>query len=85
MLDNFEQVLAAAPRLAELLAACPGLALLATSRAPLRLSGEHDVPLPPLAAAGTVRRRAAFERIARNAAVRLFVGASPGGAQPTSR
>jgi hypothetical protein len=47
-LDNFEQVLAAAPLLAGLLAAAPGLVVLATSRAVLRLSGEHEFAVPPL-------------------------------------
>ncbi|HEU5279220.1 MAG TPA: BTAD domain-containing putative transcriptional regulator [Gaiellaceae bacterium] len=47
VLDNFEQVLEAAPLLVRLLAA-PQLSLLVTSRAPLRLSGEHEYPLPPL-------------------------------------
>src|SRR5262249_2068005 len=41
--------LAAAPRLAELLAACPNLRLLVTSRAPLRLYGEHEFAVFPLA------------------------------------
>ncbi len=48
VLDNFEQVLAAAPLLAELLMACPALKVLATSRAALHLSGEHEFPVPPL-------------------------------------
>jgi predicted ATPase len=47
-LDNFEQVLAAAPQLAGLLAAAPGLVALVTSRAVLRLSGEHEFAVPPL-------------------------------------
>ncbi len=49
LLDNFEQVLAAAAQLADLLAAAPKLKILVTSRAPLRLSGEHEFPVPPLA------------------------------------
>src|SRR5215469_6256893 len=48
LLDNFEQVLAAAPRLSDLLAACPNLHLLVTSRAPLRLHGEHEFAVSPL-------------------------------------
>ena len=42
MLDNFEQVLDAVPLLWELLSAAPGLKLLVTSRAVLRLSAEHE-------------------------------------------
>ena len=48
VLDNFEQVTDAAPLLAELLAAAPGLRILVTSRSMLRLSGEHEFPVPPL-------------------------------------
>ncbi len=54
LLDNFEQVAAAAPRLAELLAEAPGLELLVTSRAVLRLSGEHEFAVPPLEQAEAV-------------------------------
>ena len=49
VLDNCEHVLAAAADVAALLAACPALQVLATSRAPLRLAGEHVYPVPPLA------------------------------------
>ena len=49
VLDNFEQILTAAPQLAGLLGACPGLKLLVTSRASLRLRWEHEFPVPPLA------------------------------------
>jgi predicted ATPase len=48
VLDNFEQVVAAAEDLGELLAACPDLTVLATSRAAVRLRGEREVPLSPL-------------------------------------
>jgi non-specific serine/threonine protein kinase len=48
ILDNFEQVLGAAVDIAELLAACPRLHVLATSRAPLRLLAERELPVPPL-------------------------------------
>jgi predicted ATPase/DNA-binding CsgD family transcriptional regulator len=49
VLDNFEQVVEAAPLLAHLLGACPHLKMLVTSRMRLRLSSEHEVPIPPLA------------------------------------
>ena len=49
VLDNCEQVLAAMPDVATLLAACPALQILATSRAPLGLRGEYLLPVPPLA------------------------------------
>src|SRR5215212_7982178 len=48
LLDNCEQVLAAASEVAALLAASPGLSILATSREPLRVRGEQEFPLLPL-------------------------------------
>jgi predicted ATPase len=48
VLDNFEQVVAAAPLLSGLLERCPGLGILVTSRAVLRLRGEYEFPLDPL-------------------------------------
>ena len=49
LLDNFEQVVEVAPELSQLLQACPNLRLLVTSRELLRISGEVDYPVPPLA------------------------------------
>ena len=48
VLDNFEQVLAAAAEVSQLLTQAPGLTVLVTSRAPLQLAGECEVPVPPL-------------------------------------
>lgn len=48
-LDNFEQVVAAAPLVGRLLRSCPRLSLLVTSRERPRLSGEHELAVPPLA------------------------------------
>jgi len=51
VVDNMEHVIAAAPELPRLLAACPNLNLLVTSRELLRVPGEHAYPVPPLAPA----------------------------------
>ena len=48
VLDNFEQVLEARTAVASMLARCPGIDLLVTSRTPLRLRGEHEFAVPPL-------------------------------------
>ena len=49
LLDNLEQVIEAAPGLGALLSACPNLTLLVTSRELLRISGEVEYAVPPLA------------------------------------
>ena len=49
LLDNLEQVIDAAPELSELLASCPNLTLLVTSRELLRIQGEVEYAVPPLA------------------------------------
>ena len=54
LLDNLEQVIEAAPGLSELLAACPNLTLLVTSRELLRIQGEIEYAVPPLAEAEAV-------------------------------
>jgi predicted ATPase/transcriptional regulator with XRE-family HTH domain len=72
LLDNFEQVVAAAPELAQLLAGVPGMKVLVTSREALRLSGEHVVVVAPLAVPDPTAALAA-EQLAEYAAVQLFV------------
>ncbi|MEP6991456.1 MAG: protein kinase [bacterium] len=68
VLDNFEHVLAAAPFVSSILASCPRVTVLATSRAPLGVQGEQVYPLSPL---GTPTHDAV--NLADNDSVRLFV------------
>ena len=70
VLDNFEQVLPAASAVSELLAACPKLVVVCTSRAALHLSGECEFPVPPLALPS--KAPAAKEASTESEAVRLF-------------
>src|SRR6185503_2268861 len=48
ILDNFEQVLEAAPLIGEILSAAPNVKALVTSRSPLRINGEREYAVPPL-------------------------------------
>lgn len=76
VLDNLEQVLSAGTALARLLEACPGLSLLATSRAPLRVRGEHEHPVLPLALPAsepTPGHSATPEAVAASPAAALFL------------
>ena len=73
VLDNFERLLAAGPELAALLAAAPGLTALVTSRAALRLSGERELPLEPLALPEPAPDASLARGAAKAPAVRLFV------------
>jgi predicted ATPase len=72
LLDNFEQILSSAPAVADLLAACPGLNVLVTSRAPLHLRGEHEYLVPPLPLLEPGQRSLAHE-MSTNPAIALFV------------
>src|SRR5919202_1105684 len=72
LLDNFEQVVEAAPLLAELVAAAPQLKLLVTSRAVLHLAAEHAYPVPPLDLPDP-RHLPDLTQLSQYAAVALFI------------
>jgi predicted ATPase/DNA-binding NarL/FixJ family response regulator len=72
ILDNFEQVLDAADVVGHLLAACPALKIVATSRAPLHLRWEHELPVPPLQLPALSGRPGA-RAVAASAAGQLFI------------
>ena len=70
VLDNLEQLHGAAGVVAGLLAAAPDLVVLATSRRPLHLPGEQELPVPPLE---VPREAGSVEQVAASGAARLFV------------
>ena len=72
VLDNFEQVLEAAPVVSEMLSGAPNLKVLATSRIPLGLYGEHEYPVPPLGLPDP-EQLPSVETLTHYEAVRLFV------------
>lgn len=72
VLDNFEQVMDAAHYLPQLLAAAPGLNVIVTSRAALRVRGEQEFAVPPLSVPN-VRRLPALAQLSQFDAVRLFI------------
>jgi predicted ATPase/DNA-binding CsgD family transcriptional regulator len=80
ILDNFEQVIAAAVTIGQLLEACPRLDVLVTSRMPLHVRGEQEYTVQPLAiplaneaATATSTARISLDDLARNPSVALFV------------
>jgi predicted ATPase/DNA-binding XRE family transcriptional regulator len=72
VLDNFEHLLEAAVEVAGLLESCPGLVVLATSRAPLRVRGEQEYPVPPLALPSSTRNLTG-EDVLKAPSSRLFL------------
>jgi predicted ATPase/class 3 adenylate cyclase/Tfp pilus assembly protein PilF len=72
VLDNFEQVIDAAPLVSDLLTAAPRLKVLITSREVLRLSGETDYAVPPLSLPD-LKRLPPLERLTQYEAVALFI------------
>jgi predicted ATPase/class 3 adenylate cyclase len=71
VLDNLEQIIDSAVDIADLVSSCSNLKILATSRTPLRLSGEQEYPLSPLSLPGQ-DRLASFEEVLASPAVALF-------------
>jgi predicted ATPase/class 3 adenylate cyclase len=81
VLDNFEQVIEAAAQVAELLAGSARVQVLITSREALRIRGEQELPVPPLAvpaqrAARTKGDRIKLAQLVQNPSVALFIGRS---------
>ena len=70
VVDNLEQLGRETQPIAAILSAAPRVRVLATSRVPLHLSGEHDYPVPPLPV--PARSELRFEELVANDAVRLF-------------
>jgi predicted ATPase len=83
ILDSFDQVIEAAGGISELIAACPDLAVIVTSREVLRLYGEHDFPVLPLEHPDP-HRPVDVERLGEYPAVVLFVDRARA-AQPSFR
>ncbi len=81
VLDNFEQIINAAPHLPPLLAGAPGVKVLVTSREALRVSGEYELPLNPLPLPESISEtnqllagnEAVLENLSHFAAVQLFI------------
>jgi predicted ATPase/class 3 adenylate cyclase len=72
VLDNFEQLLPAAPVVTQLLEASPGLRVLTSSRAVLRVHGEQEFPVPPLALPD-LKALPGLTGLSQYEAVRLFI------------
>jgi predicted ATPase/class 3 adenylate cyclase len=72
VLDNFEQILPAAPTVSDLLDRAPHVKIVTSSRAPLRISGEQELPVPPLDLPDPARLPS-LEMLAQSDAVRLFI------------
>lgn len=73
VLDNFEQLISAAPVVADLLAAAPQLKVITSSRIALKIQSEREYPVPPLE---TPQREATLEELAGYESVKLFVDRS---------
>jgi len=72
VMDNFEQLVSAAPMVADLLASAPQLKILVSSRIALNLHGEREFPVPPLELP-QAENESAWENLIENESVILFV------------
>lgn len=72
LIDNFEHVMLAAPRITELLTSCPHLKILVTSRAVLYLNGEHEFLVSPLALPD-LKQLPIYDALLQYAAIKLFM------------
>jgi non-specific serine/threonine protein kinase len=72
VLDNFERVVISALKIVDLLTTCPHLRFLVTSRIPLRISGEQELPVPPLTVPDA-QAPLVLDDLMRYDAVELFV------------
>jgi predicted ATPase/class 3 adenylate cyclase len=73
LLDNFEQVTAAASHVVDLLRSCPQLKVLVTSREGLHVRGEHLFPVPPLGLPSADLKQPSIDQLTQYEAVRLFI------------
>lgn len=77
VLDNFEQVIPAAPKIAEILVACPNIVMLVTSREVLHQRGEREYPVPALTRpepdAITIFEKESISTLSHYDAVRMFI------------
>jgi predicted ATPase/DNA-binding CsgD family transcriptional regulator/uncharacterized protein HemY len=73
VVDNFEHVLDAAELIGRVLAACPGVKIVATSRAPLHLQWERELTVPPLALPREPDGQAGIEAVTASSACQLFI------------
>lgn len=71
LVDNFEQLVGAAPHVSQLVAACPHLQMIVTSRTPLRLAAEREVRISPLALPPA--EETSIEQVRESPAVKLFL------------
>lgn len=77
LLDNFEQLMAAAPRVADLMERCPRVKVLVTSRAPMHIRGEKELQIQPLATPD-LQSATDMHKLSQFASVELFIQRAQG-------